>query len=79
MGSIYAMQHFKDTFGTGLDGVEVAIITSLYSVYVLSPQPCPPVEETVLTDNTGDPSLLLLWLLPSPTVSAAALPWPPEA
>lgn len=32
MGSIYAMKHFKETFGTGLDGVEVAIITSLYSV-----------------------------------------------
>lgn len=40
MGSIYAMDHFKKTFGTGLDGVEVAIITSLYSVYVLSPPHC---------------------------------------
>jgi hypothetical protein len=41
MGSIYAMKHFKSTFGTGLDGVEVAVITSLYSVYVPSPPPCP--------------------------------------
>jgi hypothetical protein len=41
MGSIYAMKHFKETFGTGLDGVEVAIITSLYSVYVLARSSCP--------------------------------------
>lgn len=32
MGSIIAMQAFQDTFGTGLTGTPIAIITSLYSV-----------------------------------------------
>lgn len=32
MGSIIAMKPFQDTFGTGLAGERVAIITSLYSV-----------------------------------------------
>lgn len=32
MGSIIAMQPFKDTFGTGMTGTPIAIITSLYSV-----------------------------------------------
>lgn len=36
MGAIIAMKPFQDTFDTGLTGEKIAIITSLYSVYVLS-------------------------------------------
>lgn len=36
MGAIIAMKPFQNTFDTGLTGEKIAIITSLYSVYVLS-------------------------------------------
>lgn len=36
MGAIIAMEPFQNTFNTGLTGEKIAIITSLYSVYVLS-------------------------------------------
>lgn len=36
MGAIIAMKPFQNTFHTGLTGEKIAIITSLYSVYVLS-------------------------------------------
>jgi hypothetical protein len=35
MTSIIAMPHFQDTFHTGTTGEKVAIIFSLYTVYVL--------------------------------------------
>lgn len=39
MGAIIAMKPFQNTFGTGLTGEKISIITSLYSVYVLKLPP----------------------------------------
>ena len=47
MGAIIAMKPFQSTFDTGLTGEKIAIITSLYSVYVLTcraDRPCRPYE-----------------------------------
>lgn len=40
MGAIIAMKPFQNTFNTGLTGEKIAIITSLYSVYVPNLSPC---------------------------------------
>jgi hypothetical protein len=34
MGSLFAMDHFQDTFATGLTGSKVSVTTSMYTVYV---------------------------------------------
>jgi hypothetical protein len=33
MGAVLAMDHYQATFKTGMDGPEVSVVTSLYTVY----------------------------------------------
>lgn len=41
MGSVFAMDHYQNTFHTGKTGEKVSVVTSLYTVYVCRPYAIP--------------------------------------